>query len=103
MIPMRRSPGVLRIGWFGTLIRERRLSKKESTPPGAGEGLTAPGAGYAPPCPPPGHGLHHYHFKLYALDTMLDLAEDTMAPGLEAGMKGHVLAETELVGTYKRE
>jgi Raf kinase inhibitor-like YbhB/YbcL family protein len=80
------------------------LIKEESTPPGAGEGLNgARRAGYAPPCPPPGHGLHHYHFKLYALDTMLDLAEDTMAPGLEAGMKGHVLAETELVGTYKRE
>lgn len=78
--------------------------KEESAPPGAVEGLNdARRAGYAPPCPPPDHGIHRYHFKLYALDTMLDLPEEIMISGLEAGMAGHILAETELVGTYKRE
>ena len=55
------------------------------------------------PLPPPGHGAHHYHFKLYALDTKLDLAPSaTKAQFLDA-MKDHVLAEGELVGTYERK
>jgi Raf kinase inhibitor-like YbhB/YbcL family protein len=79
------------------------LIKEESAPPGATEGLNgARRAGYAAPCPPPGHGVHHYHIKLYALDTMLDLPGTTAAFGLAAAMAGHVLAETELVGTYER-
>jgi hypothetical protein len=78
--------------------------KEESAPPGAVEGLNdARRTGYAPPCPPANHGIHRYHFKLYALDTMLDLPEEVMVSGLKAGMVGHILAETELVGTYKRE
>ena len=50
------------------------LIKEESAPPGAAEGLNGAGKpGYTPPCPPTGHGIHHYHFKLYALDMALDL------------------------------
>jgi hypothetical protein len=79
------------------------LIKEESAPPGAVEGLNdARRAGYAPPSPPPGHGVHHYHFKLYALDTVLDLPEGTMLAGLSAAIAGHILAEAELVGTYER-
>lgn len=51
------------------------------------------------PCPP--SGKHHYTFKLYALDRMLDLARPTRQE-LEAAMDGHVLAEATLVGTYHR-
>jgi Raf kinase inhibitor-like YbhB/YbcL family protein len=58
--------------------------------------------GYRGPMPPPGHGTHHYHFKLYALDTKLDLAPSTTKKQLMDAMKGHVLAEAELVGTYER-
>jgi Raf kinase inhibitor-like YbhB/YbcL family protein len=79
------------------------LIKEESAPPGAAEGLNdAQRVGYVPPCPPSGHGIHHYHFRLYALDMMLDLPTKTMATDLIATMKGHVLAETELVGAYER-
>jgi hypothetical protein len=46
--------------------------------------------------------VHHYHFKLYALDTALDLKEGADKDALLAAMKGHLLAETELVATYKR-
>ena len=89
---------VLRIDPRTTLIKE------ESVPPGAVEGWnSARGANYAGPCPPPGHGIHHYHFKLYALDTTLDLPESAMIAGLPAGIAEHVLAETELVGTYERK
>jgi hypothetical protein len=56
--------------------------------------------GYGGPCPP--IGTHRYFFKLYALDTMLpDLGRPTKAQLLSA-MKGHVLAEAQLIGTYKK-
>jgi Raf kinase inhibitor-like YbhB/YbcL family protein len=59
--------------------------------------------GYRGPLPPPGHGVHHYHFKLYALDAALNLAPGTSKKQLLDAMKGHVLTETELVGTYERK
>jgi Raf kinase inhibitor-like YbhB/YbcL family protein len=56
--------------------------------------------GYNGPCPP--IGRHRYFFKLYALDTLLgDLGSPTK-PDVEAGMRGHVLAQAELMGTYER-
>lgn len=56
--------------------------------------------GYGGPCPP--IGRHRYFFKLHALDTVLpDLEKPTKAK-LEAAMKGHVLAEAQLVGTYQK-
>lgn len=58
--------------------------------------------GYRGPAPPPGHGVHHYHFKLYALDAPLDAPPGLEKDALLAKMKGHVLAEAELVGTYQR-
>jgi len=57
-------------------------------------------AGYGGPCPP--SGLHHYHFKLYALDRRLELAPGATKAALEKAMHGHVLGATELVGTYAR-
>ena len=55
--------------------------------------------GYMGPCPP--KGRHRYFFKLYALDKDLgDLGHPTKTD-LERAMKGHVLAQTELVGTYE--
>lgn len=59
--------------------------------------------GYGGPMPPRGHGVHHYHFRLYALDTELKLAPRVTRKQLESAMKGHVVAQTELVSTYQRE
>jgi Raf kinase inhibitor-like YbhB/YbcL family protein len=57
--------------------------------------------GYGGPCPP--IGRHRYFHKLYALDVLLaDLAPATKAD-VEAAMKGHVLAQAELVGTYQKQ
>lgn len=74
-----------------------------STPRGALQGRnTAGNTGYDGPAPPPGHGVHHYHFKLYALDQPLGLeAERTKEDVLEAS-EGHIIAQGELVGTYER-
>jgi Raf kinase inhibitor-like YbhB/YbcL family protein len=55
---------------------------------------------YAGPCPP--SGTHHYFFKLYALDIMLDLPAGTTKSQLEQAMKGHILAYGELVGLYSK-
>lgn len=64
-------------------------------------GITSFGSrGYGGPCPP--SGIHHYHFKLYALDTKLDLPDDTQANELEEAMNEHILEQATLVGLYKR-
>ena len=70
-------------------------------PTGTRQGLNDWGrTGYGGPCPP--IGRHRYFHKLYALDTVLpELSKPTRA-ALEQAIKGHVLASTELVGTYQR-
>lgn len=74
-----------------------------SSPPGAVQGKNSwPKNGYGGPYPPTGHGVHHYHFKLYALDVELTLGAGATKEALLKAMQGHVLAEGELVGTYQR-
>jgi Raf kinase inhibitor-like YbhB/YbcL family protein len=58
--------------------------------------------GYRGPAPPQGHGMHHYHFKLYALDTALTVAAGLKKKTLLAAMQKHVMAEAEVIGTYDR-
>lgn len=58
--------------------------------------------GYRGPAPPKGHGTHHYHFQVYALDTKLDVKSGLGKQDLLNAMRGHVLASGELVGTYSR-
>jgi len=70
-------------------------------PPGTRQGLNDwKRTGYGGPCPP--IGRHRYFFKLYALDAVLpDLGTPTKAQ-VEAAMKGHVLEQAELMGTYQK-
>jgi len=56
--------------------------------------------GYGGPCPP--IGRHRYFHKLYALDTELKGLQHPTKAQVEAAMKGHVLAQAELVGTYQK-
>jgi Raf kinase inhibitor-like YbhB/YbcL family protein len=56
--------------------------------------------GYGGPKPPPG-GPHRYFFKLYALDTVLPVQAGATKADVERAMKGHVLGQTELMGTYR--
>jgi Raf kinase inhibitor-like YbhB/YbcL family protein len=58
--------------------------------------------GYRGPAPPKGHGVHHYHFKLYALDAKLGIGKGLDKGGLLKAMDGHVIGRGELVGTYER-
>ncbi|MFA5126832.1 MAG: YbhB/YbcL family Raf kinase inhibitor-like protein [Patescibacteria group bacterium] len=55
---------------------------------------------YHGPCPP--DGQHRYIFKLYALDTSLDLPQSSTKGQLEQAVSGHILAQAELVGLYQR-
>jgi Raf kinase inhibitor-like YbhB/YbcL family protein len=57
--------------------------------------------GYGGPCPPQGPS-HRYFFKLYALDTSLDLPSSAKKSDVEMAMQGHVLTQGQLMGTYKR-
>ena len=57
--------------------------------------------GYGGPAPPAGKP-HRYFFKLYALDSMLELKEGATKAQLEQAMKGHILAQGQLMGTYQR-
>ena len=77
--------------------------ERVSTPSGALQGGNSWGSiGYRGPAPPKGHGVHHYHFKLYALDALLSLRAGADKKALLSAMSGHILAEGELVGTYQR-
>jgi Raf kinase inhibitor-like YbhB/YbcL family protein len=59
--------------------------------------------GYGGPCPPKGHGPHHYHFKLFALDTdKLDIPDGAKVTDVENAARKQAIAEGELVGTYER-
>jgi Raf kinase inhibitor-like YbhB/YbcL family protein len=57
--------------------------------------------GYRGPCPP--LGTHRYFFKVYALDSLLDLPDTTRKPQLEKAMSEHIIAFGELVGLYERK
>lgn len=58
--------------------------------------------GYGGPMPPPGHGVHHYHFRLHAVDAELSLAPGATKAELLQALEGHVIATAELVGTFER-
>lgn len=58
--------------------------------------------GYGGPCPPKGKP-HRYFFKLYALDTILNIASCASKADLEKAMKGHILGQGQLIGLYERK
>lgn len=73
----------------------------QALPKGAKEGPNDwKRTGYGGPAPP--IGRHRYFFKLYALDVNLKHVKDTTRKGIENAMKGHILAQAELVGTYRK-
>lgn len=72
----------------------------ENSVPGIEGITTARGRSYSGPCPP--SGTHRYFFKVYALDSKLDLSASSGKKDVEAAMEGHVLAKGELVGLYRR-
>ena len=72
------------------------------TPSAAVQGVNDFGTNrYGGPCPP--SGVHRYYFKLYALDTTLQLPAKSKRQTLEAAIKDHVVEEASLMGRYSRK
>jgi Raf kinase inhibitor-like YbhB/YbcL family protein len=73
-----------------------------SIPLGAIEGYTSLNKpGWVAPCPP--SGIHHYNFKLYALDVMFSISEFSDKKALLHAMDGHIIENATLVGLYERD
>jgi len=81
---------------------ETQVIPEKRVPSGAVEGMTsAMRRGYMGPCPP--SGIHHYVFKLYALDTELDLPPETPVNRLEETVEEHAVDYAEFTGVYQRK
>jgi Raf kinase inhibitor-like YbhB/YbcL family protein len=101
------APGKTWVHWVVFDLPASRTSLPENVPPqetiadGGKQGTTDfKKIGYGGPCPP--SGTHRYFFKIQALDTDLNLNSRTTKDQLLQAMKGHVLAQGELMGRYKR-
>lgn len=90
------------VHWLLWNIEPKTMQIREgSIPPRVIEGTTSfRQTGYGGPCPP--SGTHRYFFKLYALDTTLDLPRSADKAKLEKAFEGHILAKAELMGLYQR-
>ena len=78
------------------------VGKQEQLSDGSSQGRNSfRKVGYNGPCPPAGQ-THRYFFRLYALDTKLDLTAGASREQLDAAMKGHVLAQAEYMGTFHK-
>lgn len=75
--------------------------RPETLPSGGKQGLNDfKRTGYGGPCPP--NGTHRYYFRLYALDQQTSLGDGATKEQLMKAMASHILAQSELMGTYKR-
>ncbi len=71
---------------------------------GASQGQNTWGKrGWNGPSPPKGHGVHHYHFKVYALNETLTVTGEVDKKKLLAAMENHVVGQGEIIGTYERK
>jgi Raf kinase inhibitor-like YbhB/YbcL family protein len=76
--------------------------EEDSVPKGAAQGINDfRKNSYGGPCPP--SGTHRYFFKLYAIDTVLQLGTGSTKSDLEVAMRGHIAGQAELVGLYRRK
>jgi len=92
-------------GVYNIPATARRLDEgvpaQADLPDGSRQGKNSwPRLGYSGPCPP--SGTHRYFFKLYALDRTLDLSAGATKDQLLKAMQGHILAQAELMGTYRK-
>lgn len=89
------------VHWTVLNIPPQTAEIAEGKAPEGLEGKTDFGTpGYGGPCPP--GGTHRYFFKLYALDTKLNLPASAKKADIEKAMEDHIITRTELVGIYKR-
>jgi len=96
------APGGLFTHWLVWNIDPTTTTVEENSAPANGvQGKNDFGkSGYGGPCPP--SGTHRYFFKIFALDRQLDLAAGSKRAQLDAQMRGHIIAQGELIGRYSR-
>ncbi|HEX8947459.1 MAG TPA: YbhB/YbcL family Raf kinase inhibitor-like protein [Dissulfurispiraceae bacterium] len=96
------APGGTWVHWVVWNIAPRTRDIGEGViPPEASEGVNSfKRHAYGGPCPP--SGTHRYFFKLYALDTALNLGANSAKQDVEKAMKGHIISQTQLMGLYQR-
>jgi len=99
-----RVAGFTWIHWvvFNILVKNKELIIKENSLPGTYGESTYKKAEYGGPNPPKETGIHHYYFKIYAIDEILDLKEGTKLSEIENTIRNHILDKTELIGIYFR-
>jgi len=96
------APGGLFSHWMVWNIPPHTGAVGEGSAPKGVQGTNDFGkSGYGGPCPP--SGTHRYYFKIFALDRELDLPFGAKRGQLDAAMKGHVVAQDELMGRYSRQ
>ena len=96
------APNGLFTHWLVWNIRPQTNSIAEGSAPKGVQGANDFGkTGYRGPCPP--SGTHRYSFKIFALDRELDLRTGVKRSQVDVAMKGHIIAQGELVGRYARK
>jgi Raf kinase inhibitor-like YbhB/YbcL family protein len=96
------APSGLFTHWIVWNISPRTNAIAERSAPQGVQGTNDFGrSGYGGPCPP--SGTHRYYFKIFALDRELSLASGTKRNQLDAAMKGHVVAQGQLMGRYAKQ
>jgi Raf kinase inhibitor-like YbhB/YbcL family protein len=88
------------VHWVAFNIPPATTAIPENGTPGVQAKNSGRGQGYTGPCPP--SGTHRYYFKLYALDSSLSLGAGADKAAVEKAIKGHVLAQAELMGRYSK-
>ena len=90
------------VHWVAWNIPVNTKQLQKGNEPGGAAGKNGAGkTGYIGPCPP--SGTHRYFFKLYALDTTLNIPDGSNKAELESAMQGHIITRAEMMGTYKRK
>ena len=94
------APGKTFDHWIVWNIPPQEIIKENSVP--GIQGMNSTGENkYIPPCPP--SGTHRYFFKVYALNTMMDIKEGTGKGVIEKAMDKHIIAAAELIGLYQKQ
>lgn len=96
------APSGLFTHWIVWNISPQTSTIAEGSVPKGVQGISDFGkSGYGGPCPP--SGTHRYYFKIFALDRELDLPFGARRGQLDAAIKGHVIAQGELMGRYSKQ
>ena len=88
---------------FNISVKSSELEIQEDSVPGMQGTNDFKKLEYGGPCPPAGSGVHHYYFKVYALDSELDLKEGAVKTQIEKAMKNKIIEKAELIGTFEKK